>query len=321
MAAASVVPSSTRNCYDFWDRTFRRAGVFDYTEGYYNGDPTLDYERAQQAQLDYLLDAVDCQAGSRLLDIGCGNGRLLDSIARRGALGTGITISPEQVACCTQRGLDVRLLDYRDIPASWNGQFDAVVANGPIEHFVQPEDVAADRADAIYHALFATCHRLLDPHSPSRRLINTTIHFDRVDVDPRAMRRSPWSFRWFSDEFHCAMLVRGFGGFYPRLGQFERCARPYFQLLAERDATYDYYLTSEEWLRHGKRSFLSPRMWARLFPLLVRRPRYTATMLFLLLASQTWNWQFRTDAPPMKHLWQTWEYQPINESTGAQCAA
>jgi hypothetical protein len=30
-------------------------------------------------------------------------------------------------------------------------------------------------------------------------------------------------------------------------------------------------------------------------------------MLFLLLAAQSWNWQFRTEKPPMKHLWQTWE--------------
>jgi hypothetical protein len=32
-------------------------------------------------------------------------------------------------------------------------------------------------------------------------------------------------------------------------------------------------------------------------------------MMFLLLGSQSWNWQFRTDNPPMKHLWQTWAYQ------------
>jgi hypothetical protein len=25
--------------------------------------------------------------------------------------------------------------------------------------------------------------------------------------------------------------------------------------------------------------------------------------------AQSWNWQFRTDKPPMKHLWQTWQYK------------
>jgi len=28
-----------------------------------------------------------------------------------------------------------------------------------------------------------------------------------------------------------------------------------------------------------------------------------------MLVTQSWNWQFRGENPPMKHLWQTWEYQ------------
>jgi hypothetical protein len=102
--------------------------------------------------------------------------------------------------------------------------------------------------------------------------------------------------------------MRGFGGYYPSLGQFERCAQPHFTLISERDATYDYHLTSEEWLRHGKRSCVNPRQWGRLFPFLLRHPWHATRMLFLLLVAQSWNWQFRTDKPPMKHLWQTWEY-------------
>jgi len=307
---SSPAPRTTVACYDFWDRVFRRAGVLDYTEGFYDGDPTVPYQQAQRAQLDYLLDAVDCHAGSRVLDIGCGNGELLARARSRGALGTGVTISPEQVQHCVGQGLDVYLLNYRDIPDSWNGRFDAVVLNGPIEHFVQATDALSGRADAIYHELFGICHRVLDPQSSSRQVVNTTIHFDRFQSDPGEAVRSPWSFPWFSDKFHYALLVEGFGGYYPQLGQFERCARPYFQLTAERDATYDYHLTSEEWLRHGMRSLVSPRQWGRLLPFAVRHPLHTTTMMFLLLVSQSWNWQFRGEHPPMKHLWQTWSYLP-----------
>lgn len=306
------VPASqtTVVCYDFWDRVFRRAGVIDYTEGFYEGDPKTPYEVAQRKQIAYLLDAVDCHAGSRVLDIGCGNGALLEEVRRRGATGTGVTISPEQVRHCTSQGFDVHLLNYRDIPDAWNERFDAVVLNGPIEHFVQPAEAVAGLADAIYHDMFAICHRVLDPQSSSRRIINTTIHFDRFHFEPAEVARSPWSFPWFSDKFHYALLVHGFGGHYPSLGQLERCAHPYFQLTAERDATYDYHLTSEAWLAHGKRSLFSARQWARLLPLAVRHPLHTSTMMFLLLVAQSWNWQFRTDEPPMKHLWQTWAFQP-----------
>jgi cyclopropane-fatty-acyl-phospholipid synthase len=311
--SSSAVSKTTVNCYEFWDRIFQRAGVLDYTEGFYNGDSTLAYEDAQQRQIGYLLDQVACREGSRVLDIGCGNGTLLDEVRRRGADGVGVTISPQQVDCCRQRGLDVNLLNYRDIGQDWNGRFDAVVLNGPIEHFVQPADALAGRADAIYRQMFAICHRVIDPHSTSRKLVNTTIHFGNVQVDPRDAMRSPWSFRWFSDRFHYAFLVQGFGGYYPSLGQFERCAEPYFQLLAQRDATYDYYLTSEEWLKHGMRSLLSLKQWGRLLPFAFRHPIHAARMMFMLVVAQSWNWQFRTEKPPMKHLWQTWEFKANDE--------
>jgi cyclopropane-fatty-acyl-phospholipid synthase len=304
----SSAVATTVDCYEFWDRVFRRAGVLDYTEGYYYGDPSIPYEQAQHNQISFLLDEVGCHEGSRILDIGCGNGTLLDEVRRRGATGTGVTISPHQVQFCRERGLDVRLLNYRDIGQDLNGRFDAVLANGPVEHFVQPCDAAEGRADAIYSELFAICHRVIDPSSSSRRMMNTTIHFGNVYVEPKDAMRSPWRFRLFSDKFQYAMLVRGFGGYYPTLGQFERCAWPYFKLLHERDATYDYHLTSEEWLKYGLHSLVSLRQWGRLLPFAVRHPRHAARMLFSLTVAQSWNWQFRTDRPPMKHLWQTWEY-------------
>jgi cyclopropane-fatty-acyl-phospholipid synthase len=296
------------DCYEFWDRVFRRAGIPDYTEGFYDGDATVPYEEAQHRQIAYLLDEVGCREGSRVLDIGCGNGRLLDEVRQRGAMGVGVTISPEQVGFCRQRGLDVHLLNYRDIGHDWDGRFDAVVANGPIEHFVQPPDAVAGRADEIYREFFAICHRAMDPQSASRKLINTTIHFGNVFVGPADAMKGPWAFPWFSDKFHYAMLARNYGGYYPRLGQLEQAARGCFKLIKERDATFDYYVTSEEWLRRGRRLLISPGQWARFLPFAFRHPAHAARMFFGLLVAQSWNWQFRGEKPPMKHLWQTWEY-------------
>jgi cyclopropane-fatty-acyl-phospholipid synthase len=310
MSSQCLPVKTTVDCYEFWDRVFRRGGVLDYTEGFFNGNPAVPYQEAQQNQIRFLLDEVGCRKGSRILDIGCGNGTLLDEVRRRDATGVGVTISPQQARFCTERGLDVRLRNYRDIAQDWNGRFDAVIANGSIEHFVQPTDAAEGRADAVYQEFFAICHRVLDPRSDSRRLMNTTIHFGGVHVEPKDMLRSPWSFPWFSARFHCCLLGRGFGGYYPTLGQFQRCARPYFNLVKERDATYDYHLTSEEWLKYGIRSLASPRQLGRLLPFVARHPRYATRMLFLLMVAQTWNWQFRGKRPPMKHLWQTWQYVP-----------
>ena len=75
-------------------------GLTDFTDGKYVDDRNdrAAYLAAQERQAEYLLDQVHCGPGTRLLDIGCGYGRILEHAARRGARAVGITISPPQVA-------------------------------------------------------------------------------------------------------------------------------------------------------------------------------------------------------------------------------
>ncbi len=302
---------TTINCYTFFDAVFPACGLLDYTEGMYHGDPATPFDVAQRNQIRYLLDEVGCQRDFRLLDVGCGNGNLLDEARLRGARAIGITISPEQVRLCRERGLDARLIDYRDLGGDFTEQFDAVIANGPIEHFVEPEDDAQGRSDAIYRRMFEILHRMIDPGSQSRKLVNTTINFVRKP-EPANLTKSPWSFPRGSDAYHWALLERSFGGFYPAMGQLESCAAGYFELEKTVDGTYDYHLTSEEWLRRVKaearRLGKLPALVARSLPFLVRHPAQCATMLWCMLGSQSWNWQFRTSDPPTRLLRQTWRY-------------
>jgi cyclopropane fatty-acyl-phospholipid synthase-like methyltransferase len=302
---------TTVRCYTFFDKVFPECGMLDYTEGMYYGDPSTPYDMAQRNQIRYLLDEVGCAAGSRVLDVGCGNGNLLAEAASRGAHVVGITISPEQVRLCRSRGLDARLLDYRDLDEQWTGRFDAVIANGPIEHFVEPQDAIAGRADAIYRHLFEIVHRVIDPRSSCKKLVNTTIHFVRRP-DPAALLTSPWSYSRSSDNFHWSMLERSFGGYYPAMGQLEACSEPWFRIAKTVDGTYDYHLTSEEWLRRVKsecrRIRKLPRVLARATPFALRHPVQCATMLACMLTSQSWNWQFRSADPPTRLLRQTWTY-------------
>src|SRR5438067_10556001 len=224
-------------CYSLFDRFFPACGLCDYTEGIYHGDSETPYDVAQKNQINYVLNEVGCTAGMRLLEIGCGNGTLLEAARERRAEAIGITISPEQVRHCRSRGLDARLLNYLDLDNSFTHEFDAVVANGPVEHFVQPVDAAAGRADSIYRQFFRICHRVIDPKSPIRRLITTTIHFVRPP-NPRKLMQSPLAFRWGSDDFHWAMLNHSFGGWYPVRGQFARCAAGLFTDTHQTDGTY-----------------------------------------------------------------------------------
>ena len=294
-------------CYSLFDRFFPACGLLDYTEGIYHGNSTTPYDIAQKNQLNYVLNEAGCTAGTRILEIGCGYGTLLDEMRERRASGIGITVSPEQAALCRSRGLDVRLLNYLDLDDAWMHQFDAVIANGPIEHFVQPADAAAGLTNEIYRRFFEICHRTIDPSSPIRRLVTTTIHFVRTP-DPRNLVKSPLAFRWGSDDFHWAMLAKSFGGWYPVRGQFKHCAAGLFHDIHTADGTYDYHLTSEEWLRRIRAVLPTAKgmeILAGALPFAICHPIQIATMLTCMLSSQSWNWQFRGPHPPTKLIRQT----------------
>ena len=299
-------------CYALFDKFFPVCGLLDYTEGIYHNDPTMPYEEAQLNQINYVLDEVGCTAGTRILEIGCGNGNLLEVARKRGAHAVGITISPQQVVLCKRRGLDVRLKNYVDLDAKYFQQFDAVIANGPVEHFVQPAEAAAGLDDAIYREFFEICHRAIDPASPIRRMITTTIHFVRPP-DPRNLLKAPREFRWGSDDFHWSMLARAFGGWYPVAGQFQRCSDGLFRMLHTVDGTYDYHLTSEEWLRRIRRVLPTAKgaqILASTVPYALRHPVQYTTMLTCMLGSESWNWQFRGgNKAPTRLLRQTWGYK------------
>lgn len=296
-------------CYHLLDLSVA-GGVHDFTEGLYEQGESRSgaaYLRAQWRQSEYLLDEIRCTRGSRILDVGCGNGRLLVQAQERGARAVGITISAEQVGRCRKQGLDVCQLNYRNLPNEWNASFDGVVANGSLEHFASVEDAVAGRVSDVYGEMFAIFRRLV---STGCRLATTAIHFrEPGQVKPEDIQRGPYAFPTNSRQHHFAMVLeRTFGGWHPEPGQLETCARGLFRLIREVDGTRDYHITSEYWLGRMKWSLVfKPCVWAGLVQKLRRHFRPTLDMLRCLVVDQSWNWQFRGDPAPTVLLRHTWE--------------
>ena len=188
------------------------AGIRDLADGeFVPTDQSL--EQGIQRQLNYLLDQVGChRAGFRLLDIGCGYGRLLQLANERGAAAVGVNLSPEQVRYCQSQGLQAYCCNYRDLleTTEWHGQFDGVIANGSLEHWVQPEDVQAGRQNGIYHESFAIAHKLLDPAAAEARYVTTAIHVTRP-VKPVDLLTSWHRLPRGSDQRHFSLLHHWMG--------------------------------------------------------------------------------------------------------------
>lgn len=290
-------------------------GIRDLADGeYLPNDKTL--EQGIERQLNYLLDQVGChRPGFRLLEIGCGYGHLLRLAKQRGAQAVGVNLSPEQVRHCNDNGLQAYCCNYRDLldATEWHGQFDGVIANGSLEHWVQPEDVQAGRMNAIYHESFAIVHRALDPHATEARYVTTAIHVKR-EVRPEFLL-TPW-YRQprGSDRRHFSLLHNWMGGYYPVDGQLEECARPYFALAAEVDGTLGYKLANDYRMGRMLRGlYTNPKLVWRIARSLFRHPRVTSTMIECFFIERSWDWQFQGADPPMKLLRHTWRRNPPSQ--------
>lgn len=87
---------------------------------------------------------------ARLLDLGCGTGRVLEALAAHGTA-TGVDASTEALRFCRARGLDGLVLARGEDLSFADGSFDVVVSLDCLEHIL--EDVTAMRE----------CHRILKP--------------------------------------------------------------------------------------------------------------------------------------------------------------
>lgn len=289
-------------------------GIRDLADGEFLPiDTTL--EQGIERQLNYLLDQVGCnRPGFRLLEIGSGYGHLLQLARKRGAHAVGVNVSPEQTRDCNANGLRVHCCTYRDLleAGEWHGQFDGVIANGSLEHWVQPEDVQAGRMDAIYRESFAIAHKLLDPAVADARYVTTAIHVQR-EVKPEYLL-TPWYRQPLgSDRRHYSLLHNWMGGYYPVDGQLAVCARPYFSLEREMDGTLGYKIANDFRMERMLRGlYTNPTLVWRLARSLLMYPQTALTMLECYYIEQSWDWQFRGDDPPMK-LWRhTWRRNALD---------
>ncbi|MGH2916827.1 MAG: SAM-dependent methyltransferase [Solirubrobacteraceae bacterium] len=251
--------------YSLIDRIFRLSlgELADFSGAKYDGDFSLSLEQAQRHKHEYIADRIGIGPGRRVLDLGCGWGPLLNVVREKGGEGVGVTLSGAQVDSCRRHGLDVHLMDVREISPEAFGRFDAVASLGAFEHFCSPDDYRAGRQDEVYRNVFARVASVLPAGS---RLYLQTMVFgrnmiptDEVSIDASAN----------SDAWYLALMQYQFPGSFLPFGreQVIRAAEPDFALVESSSGRLDYIETIKQWReRFATRSFRKTLMKARLVP-------------------------------------------------------
>jgi methionine biosynthesis protein MetW len=92
-----------------------------------------------RVELDILQQWI--APGSRVLDLGCGDGTLLDSLTHsHGIEGYGLEIDPERITACIRRGVNVIETDINKGLAHFpDDSFDTVVMTNSLQALLRPD--------------------------------------------------------------------------------------------------------------------------------------------------------------------------------------
>jgi 2-polyprenyl-6-hydroxyphenyl methylase/3-demethylubiquinone-9 3-methyltransferase len=133
-------------------------------------DPDGEFRPLHQInplRLDWIRQHVDLD-GSRALDIGCGGGILVESLAAAGANVTGIDMAEGSLAVARLHQIesgaeaDYRQATAEELAAEQPGQYDVVTCLEMLEHVPEPPGVIVAAAELVRpggHVFFSTINR------------------------------------------------------------------------------------------------------------------------------------------------------------------
>lgn len=130
--------------------------------------PSWDAEMIKDDRIiNTILDLGGVECGKSVLDVACGTGVLFDYYLSRGALVTGIDISPEMVARARDKAADIEVICADVEEFSFKGKFDCIIVYNAFPHFPEP-----CRLIEVLSSLLNPGGRLTVAHGMSRDAIN-----------------------------------------------------------------------------------------------------------------------------------------------------
>lgn len=265
--------------YSTIDRIFRLSmgEMADFSGAMYNGNFSITLEQAQEAKHQFIVKKLNITPESRVLDMGCGWGPLVNYITNEvGAKCIGLTLSDAQAEACRKNGLEVHIKNCLEVTSDDYGTFDAVASLGAFEHFCSVEEYRAGKQEEVYRRFFRTVFDLLP--SGGRMYLQTMVFgknmIDYEDIDINAPKNS--------DAYILALMEKQFPGSWLPYGSemVIENAKPLFKLISKSSGRLDYIETIRQWEKRY-RSF-NLKKYAFLITLL---PKYLTDINFRALLS------------------------------------
>jgi cyclopropane-fatty-acyl-phospholipid synthase len=252
--------------YNYLDELVRTTigEVGDYSGAMFNGDFSMTLDEAQRAKRDFIIEQLRIGPGSRVLDVGCGWGPILQAAMERGGHGIGLTLSTGQAESCRRHGFDVHVMDWKDTTVATFGQFDAVVSVGSFEHYCSPEEFLAGEQESIYRNFFRLSSDLLPVGG--RMYLQTMLWGKNAPPYDSVSLTAPKGSR----EYVVAMVSKFYPGSWLPTGveQIVECARPDFEVLSFNNGRLDYIETLDRWKSFWE---LTPR---KVWPIMKLVPKF-----------------------------------------------
>jgi SAM-dependent methyltransferase len=140
-------PASTEAMRDFWDQRARENAMWYIDSQLDFKDPdAAEFWRSGEAVLDDSLKMFDLSLGKsqRVLEIGCGMGRVTRAIAARVESVVGIDIAPEMIergreALADLGNVELMVGNGRDLAELGDGSFDVCYSFVVFQHIPDPE--------------------------------------------------------------------------------------------------------------------------------------------------------------------------------------
>lgn len=246
-------------CYTVPDKIFQLSlgRNAHFSGARYMGDFSMSLEEAQTAKCKYICDMLGVDQGTRVIDLGCGWGGFLRyATDTRGAEGVGVTLSQGQAKHNQETGLNVHLMDMREVTPETFGPFDAATALGSFEHLVSYEEYLQGKQMDIYRAYFDQVAELIP--------VGNRFYMQTMTFGKNIIPRETWDINApkDSDEYIMALMVKQFPlSWLPYMEQpVIEAASGRFKLIDISSGRADYVVTNREWTKRYK-AFQWKKYW------------------------------------------------------------